>query len=300
VQVIVATHSTDIIQGVMAGSSEASDYSIIRVTRNDDQSKFHSVSDSSLKELFADRLLHHSNILDGLFYHGVVVCESEADSSYYGAVYQSADNASIPDRRGLDLLFAQCYSKDRVHHAVRLLRSAGTPTASILDIDVLRERDVFLRTLLAHGGGGEQCRDDLDVLYKEIGQRNQFLDRPHTKQALIAALETSTSQTLDERERKVLQKLIERKNGWDALKQSGVNALGGTEAYKAILSLIAYSRSFGMFILDVGELESFHPQFSRSNKSKWISDVLEREEYAKPGAQMGLIAEIATYFKGIQ
>lgn len=79
-----------------------------------------------------------------------------------------------------------------------------------------------------------------------------------------------------------------------------MNALSGTEAYNAILSLIAYSQSFGMFILEVGELESFHPQVSRSNKSKWISDVLEREKYAKLGAQMELIAAIATYFRSAQ
>lgn len=158
----------------MAGSSEASDHSIISVTRNADKSRFHAISESSLKEVFADRLLRHSNILDVLFYHGVVVCESEADSSYYGVVYQSADAGSISDRRGLDLLFAQCHSKDLVHHAVRLLRSAGTPTASILDIDVLRDRTMFARTLEAHGGDGEECRDDLEVLCREIAKRDVF------------------------------------------------------------------------------------------------------------------------------
>jgi ABC-type uncharacterized transport system ATPase subunit len=75
-QIILATHSVDVLRGIL---SEKQDIAILRIDRVGNTNYFRLLDPDRLKELVNDPLLSSARVLDGLFYSGAVVVE--ADSS---------------------------------------------------------------------------------------------------------------------------------------------------------------------------------------------------------------------------
>lgn len=82
-QVITATHSKDIVLGLLAASA---DVTVLRLTRNGNDSHLNQLRPEDLAEVWNDPILRYSNVLDGLFYESVVICEGDADCRFYAAV----------------------------------------------------------------------------------------------------------------------------------------------------------------------------------------------------------------------
>src|SRR5262249_53586021 len=76
-QLIVATHSSDVVRGVLDALSE--DVQIVRLCRDGNLNTGSLLDAEQVRALWGDPLLRYSNILDGLFHERTVVCESDAD-----------------------------------------------------------------------------------------------------------------------------------------------------------------------------------------------------------------------------
>jgi len=79
---------------------------IIRLKRSEDgAANVPSVLDSTqVRELWSDPFLRYSNLLDGLFHRGVVVCEAEGDARLYTAALDASLEGD--HEPASDLLFA--------------------------------------------------------------------------------------------------------------------------------------------------------------------------------------------------
>lgn len=137
-QLFIATHSTDILRGVL--DTESPDVRVIRIRRSGSTNTVRLLSNERIKELWGDPLLRYSNILDGLFHESVVVCEADADCRFYSAILDATMAGNTDDAKRPDLMFTHCGGKARLPVVIRALREVDVALrwASSLEASELR------------------------------------------------------------------------------------------------------------------------------------------------------------------
>lgn len=132
---VVATHSSDFLLGCMQVAPELR---IVRLTYDIGEATSRSIEPARVRELMSDPLLRSAHAMRGLFHRGVVVCEADADRAFYDEV-----NARlVAVNRGIeDALFLNGQNWQTIPRIALPLRSLGVPAASIMDFDVLMDRD---------------------------------------------------------------------------------------------------------------------------------------------------------------
>ena len=139
-QIIIATHSADVVRGLLDGPAGFT--AIHRLTRDNSVNHVASLAASEIEDFWSDPLLRFSHTLDGLFHRAVFVCESDADCRFYEAVLASIVQAG--ELPATDWLFVHSGGKHRMPTVVKALKALGVPTFVIADIDVLRDASLSL------------------------------------------------------------------------------------------------------------------------------------------------------------
>jgi len=143
-QIVVATHSEDIVQGVTSAAPPTGyDPTIVRLNRRGPDFSAFQISVEKVQQLYHDPLLRHSSVMSGLFYQGVAVCEGDSDCTYYQAVLAHLVSSSTVAAR--DVHFMHCGGKARIWKALDALRSANVPAVALVDFDVLKSDEILRR-----------------------------------------------------------------------------------------------------------------------------------------------------------
>jgi len=297
-QVIVSTHSDDFVQGVLDASRDDAEVTVVRLTRpTDSENRVAQVDPDAIKSLYRDPLLRYSNIMDGIFYKGAVICEAESDCTYY-----SATLGYIEQEEGLgasDLFFTQCGGKDRIKRAYQALAAASVPTAVIADIDLLADKTKFRDLFEAMGGMFAAIEASYNTLESSV--KNQKIDpeRSVVREAINAILDGSDAKNFTKDELTKLTELLRSESGWKQVKRKGAGAIDTGDPTAAFKSIVAACVAIGLFLVEVGELERFHQDVS-GNKQEWLRKVLEQELFKKPTESHALIQQVRSYVSGLQ
>lgn len=292
-QIIVATHSDDFVQGVLNASRDQSDVVIARITRPTSSSNHVAqITRDVVKELYSDPLLRFSNIMDGIFYKGVVLCEAESDCTYYSAVLGNAEEKS--GLASSDLLFTQCGGKDRFTKAHAALAAAGVPTAIVADVDVLSNEQKFKDLFTSLGGDFTVLQASYNVLVSSI--RNLKVEpvvaeaKMKIEQILTGASGKNLSKDLSDQ----INAAVRHESGWKLVKRNGKGGVDKGDPTAAFEAIVAACAERGLFIVEVGELERFHPTIS-GNKQEWLRKVLEDEEYRNSADAEAFLTKILNF-----
>ncbi|MGM3304389.1 ATP-dependent nuclease [Anabaena sp. WFMT] len=132
-QIILATHSTDLLRGIL---SKTTDVTILRIARQNQTNSFHILDPNHLQKLVNDPLLSSARVLDGLFYPGVVVVEADSDARFY-------HTASNKLKNDIDFHFVKADNKQTVSRIIQTYQHMGVSCAGIVDFDVLNDRAEF-------------------------------------------------------------------------------------------------------------------------------------------------------------
>lgn len=138
-QVVIATHDSDFLFGILEHSSNVN---IFRLNRPDQSTQFHIIPSRITNSMAEDHLLSSQRVLRAVFHEGVVVCEGGKDR----VVYQSVASEILDEN---DLLFVDALGWKVIKRITGALGAASIPVAAIADLDVLNERDEFKRLLLS-------------------------------------------------------------------------------------------------------------------------------------------------------
>lgn len=231
-QVLIATHDKDFVAGLLESGASVL---FLRVDRQGSINPIQQVTTNDLKWLWNNPVLRYSNLLAGMFYKQVVVCEADGDCRMYNAVLDSLLEKNELDRSASQTLFLPSGGKSGVATRAQALSRLSVPTKVVLDFDVLLDEPSVLRKIV----------ESLQQEWTE-SLRNQF---DTTKQAIID-------------------------NGLNATaKSSGLSVLPAGAATRSANELIRTLGSMGVFIVPVGELESFNKETSRE-KSAWVDEQL--------------------------
>jgi ABC-type multidrug transport system ATPase subunit len=272
-QVIVATHSADVLRGMLNRGGE---FDVVRLTRKGNETRATKASAADIKTFASNPVLATARVIEGLFYQAAVVVEADSDSAFYHRVARQV----CPQD---DVLYTRAHNKQTIQKLVAPYRKLGVRAAAVADLDLLRRRDEF-EPLLASATG--DSLDDALRLQEEL--RASVETRPVLEQ--VRELQEALAKMLREwaeppeaeapgflsHVRRELKSLREAASHWDQAKRRGVDGLPA-EAKPLFAQLTGWCAARGVFIIPVGQLEGWlvsHGVEPKNDKSKWIVEAL--------------------------
>ena len=274
-QAFISTHSADFIKGVLESASDR--VKIVRITRpKENENKFSILDNEKISDLWQDPLLKHSDIMDGMFYKNVVICESDADCRFYSMI-----NSFLKEQQQKfsETLFVHCGGKGRMKKVVQALRSLNIDFRVVPDIDLLNNKQALIDLVEACGGTWDKdvdyntLVDGLEKVKNSTG--NEILEQ--IKNELGANVTQPLSRTKIEN----LQKLLVVKTNWDQIKKFGIAGAPQGQATQALQNLVNWLKEFNIHLVPCGELECFIKTVG-GHGPDWLNNVLEK--YSDIGA----------------
>jgi ABC-type cobalamin/Fe3+-siderophores transport system ATPase subunit len=277
IQVIVATHDKDFIAGLLDAEAELT---VVRLQRGAGETRRAQLSSKKLKQVWDDRALRYSNVLNGLFVRLVVICESEQDCRFYEAALDAyvAANANtgayiIP---ASDVLFIPSNGKGGFASLIPVLKDLAVPTAVVPDLDFLRSEDLPKRVLSEFGANWEDFASDYRIATNPLRKPSKALKASTVLDAVQQVLGPVVLQdqnaVYDRDLGSTVSDLIKHyTDPWETAKRFGLSAFSG-HSRDALDALITRMDEQGIVLVQVGELEGFH---SRATKGKtWLPAAL--------------------------
>jgi hypothetical protein len=278
-QLIIATHDTNLLRGILDAGREPL---ILRMTREGIVNPTRAVSVDRLRQIGSDALLQSARVLDGLFYEGVVVTEADGDRAFYAMIA-----GRLSDGAGIH--FTNAHGKQAIRLVVDAYRDIGIPVASIVDLDLLRDLAEFKTLLEAHGVTP-------DVVDRVVSERSRLATKvspqPMGRQLEKALVRTREVLDAEERSsddpserlarfRRFIEQLRREADPWHIVKERGTQAFGELE--EAARRLLKDLRAFGLFLVPCGELEGWLPEYNLpKQKRDWIARALPIVRGAQP------------------
>lgn len=296
-QLFIATHSTDVLRGVLDANSP--NVKVLRIRRSGEVNKVYLLENSRVQELWSDPLLRYSNILDGLFHEGVVVCEADSDCRFYSAVLEAAHAARSPDSKHPDLMFTHCGGKARLPLVIKSLREVDVPVRAVADFDVLSDEQPLRSVVEALGGNWEVLRADWTLVKTSIDAKRPDLSTAEVRREIDRVLAQITATVLPEKARTELQSIVRRSTAWSNAKLVGKSFVPSGDPSRACERLLTGLQRIGLHVVEVGELEGF-ARTADGHGPKWVNDVLNRDLSNDPELELarrftlGLISEPAS------
>jgi len=278
-QLILSTHSGDFLRGVL--KSQRNPIRIVRVRRTGNINHVKTITPELIKKFWSDPILLHSNVLDGIFHEKVVICESEADSRFYGAIADALRTSK--DHKFLnDIMFVYGGGKHAISKLGNALRQLDVPLAAVVDIDILRDEKPLRSIVEAFGGTWHDIESPWRTVRDGIAKLPPLKDYSEVLTLLkdeIAKLESSktrqTPRLFPQDNAKRIENALRSRSPGALLKASGRSALPQGQETEAFDQLVGNLKKIGIFVVELGELERF-VQTVGGKGPRWVNDVLAR------------------------
>lgn len=270
-QVFVATHDSDVLRGLL--SSPERSVTVVRLVRDGDVNRASQLTSGQVQALWSDPLLRHSNILDSLFHEVVVLCESDADCSYYAAILDDL----LDEERAVtkpQVLFTHCGGKARMPSVINALSAVGVPVKVVADFDVLRDEQNLKKIIEALGGAWDDLRPDWHVLKTQLDSLVSPARVDDVRRRLDDILD-GESPFLQPEQAKRAREVLRSETGWNRTKAAGLAAVPSGDATDRCNRLIEALGGIGRFVVPVGELEGFERDVRREGPG-WLAEVFAR------------------------
>lgn len=264
-QIIVATHNSSFLAGILTSSQ---DVDIYRLNRDGDNTQFNLMPSDATENLAKSPLLSSQRILDAIFHTGVVVCEADADR----AVYQTVATKELGNN---DLIFIHAHNKQTIPRVVKLFKDASIPVSSIADLDLINSSSLIELA--------ELCTDDVELIneLKEFQKKVEEEILGAENKEILKNLKGEVVVFLEQLEkdkhelsgaRSALNRLRNDASDWKIMKVDGIEAFSD-ELKEEAEHIISKLKEIGVFLPHVGELEGWMDLETR-RKNKWIVEAL--------------------------
>jgi hypothetical protein len=279
-QLIVATHNSDFLRGVLDATD--SPVRIIRLQRDGEKNKIKELSPSDVRDVWKDPLLRYSNILDGLFHKGAIVCESDSDCRFYAALIDVVSK----EKEAADLLLVQGGGKSRIATIVKSLRAIGVPVRAVSDFDIFAEEGTFKATYEALGGDWSRIEEDWRATKRNIESRRPELPTDEAAEAIKDILASIKSRVFPDKSADAIKEILKQSSAWSEAKRMGAAFIPSGEATTTYQRLAAALKAVGLFVVEVGELEQYCKSLGGHGPG-WVNQVLERNLATDPELEAG-------------
>ena len=268
-QLFVATHNDEIIRTLLdvAGSR----VTIARLTRKENKNEIKVLDHTQIAELWADPLLRTTNVMSCLFHRIAIFCEGESDVRFF----KSLMDATRGGGTDIDSLLFHVGGKDKIASVARAMISLGVPVLAIVDIDIISDKKSFDRLYEAFGGVKTTTEKDYNIIKTAIATKGRYTYVEFAEKLHNIATDVSTEGEISDRSLTRIAEVTKRLSLWQRIKEEGKNALPTADALNAFERICEQAKAVGILINQEGELESFNRNIAKTNKSAWLSKVLD-------------------------
>lgn len=269
-QLFIATHSSDVLQGLLNVSSE--NLRVLRIQRDGNVNRVKELDKARAKAIGSDPLMKFSSVLSGVFHQRVIVCESDADCLFYSSLL---DLPEVHGEQLPDVLFVQAAGKHRMAALAEALRSLDVTVDVVADFDLLNDDSVLKRLVLALGGEWTSVVAESSPLKKAIEQHKPWLNALEVGNAILATLKRSpTSGEFPRPLRDEIESIFRKASPWDAIKDAGEAAIPAGQPTTHWRALQSICSQIGLWIVPKGELEGFCKSIG-GHGPRWVQQVIE-------------------------
>lgn len=268
-QCFISTHSIDFIKGVL--EADSSRVKIIKIDRLENENKFNLVDNDSVAEIANDKNLRYTNILDGLFYDRLVLCENESDCKFYSTILENLNLALYQNT-----LFCAVGGKDQFKKVVPLLKKLNIQYFIIADIDLINNKD-NLKQLV--NSIEPNCYDQIDACHKKFIEEFEKGMNSQVKTQQVIKTEINQLFTADkympDAIAKGIKDILKNISSFKLLKSGGKNILPQGECVDLFNQLKEFLNEHKVFILECGEIERFVPEVG-GHGNAWVEKTFAR------------------------
>ncbi|MBL5828638.1 ATP-dependent nuclease [Serratia fonticola] len=280
-QLLVATHSSDILRGFLEGTK--GDLKVIRIRRDNNTNFIHELDHEVIKELWSKPNLRYSNALEAIFHEQVVICEDDSDCRFFNFIADYLTNEKkfiFPDT---------CYVPTGGKHAIagvaKALRLSGVPVKAIFDFDLISEKNTLIKTLEAFGCSGHDLDSIMklwDTINSEVTQKSKKITNAELKEMLTSLIINTPEDKISKNK---IDDIFNQKKPWSDTKAHGINGLPKGNIRKTFQKFNGKLKELGIFLIPVGEVENFSAETGLHGPAfveKFLSDRNVEEEDLKP------------------
>ena len=268
-QCFISTHNIDLFRGML--EKDYARIKIIKINRTDNVNEFYVLDNDSIKVVSDDKNLKYSNILNGLFYNTVVLCENESDCKFYSALLENIDNDCYQNT-----LFCAVGGKDQFKIIIPLLNKLKINFLVIADLDLINNRDK-LKDLINSIETNKynqisSIHNDFLNLF-ESKTDDQVKKQSEIKEEILSFI-TDTPYMSDETASKIRQ-VLKNISHLKLLKNCGKSCLPAGECVQKYNQIINFLNKSNIFVVECGEIERFITEID-GHGSLWVEEVFKK------------------------
>lgn len=268
-QCFISTHSIDFIKGVLETSS--SRVKIIKIDRLENINKFNLIDNNSVAKISNDKNLKYTNILDGLFYNRVVICENESDCKFYSAILENLDSKIYQST-----LFSAVGGKHQFKKVIPLLKKLNINYTVIADIDLINDTNTLEQLV---NSIENDCYNEIKNEHRrfitefEEGINSQVKTQQTIKKEINQLF--NEEKYLSESIAKNIKDLLKDISSFKFLKSGGKSIVPQGDCMLLFNQINSFLNEHNVFILECGEIERFVPDVSGHGNS-WVEKTFTR------------------------
>lgn len=267
-QAFIATHSEHLLKGLLEVAPDR--IKVVRITRTGNTNGFSIINTDDIARIWKDTLLRQSNVLQGLFYDAVAICESDSDCQFYSAI--QTYNKEKESKRD-NTFFVYSSTKSRMKVIVDALRPLNVEYRVIADMDLLREKNDVQPLFEACGGNWADLADDFAKFSDVLKDDNNTISKVDLKQLFIDIIDADVHDEFDSTSLKELKRKVTLQKKWKNLKEYGKKALP-PEAVDHYNRIEEKLKTNHILLVPNGELEGFAPVGGHG--PSWVANAIEK------------------------
>ena len=249
-QLIVATHSSDIMRGFLEGTKGG--VRILRISREGNINEISEASPEIIKDLWKKPELRYSNALEGVFHEQTILCEDDSDCRLLNSIADHLSANSAEQWR--DTAYVPTGGKHGVPKIAGLLRKIGVPIKVVFDIDFLSEQTLVQSTVEAFGGDWMVIEVFWNRVDSAVRNGNKAKSAAQIKQEIISLLSASESDNISKGD---VIEAMKQVSAWSQVKKFGVRAIPSGKSQEDYGELRDRLEDIGIYLIHEGEMENF-------------------------------------------
>lgn len=266
-QLIVSTHSSDILRGFLEGTK--GQLRVIRLRREGDKNYVHEADTETIESLWQKPDLRYSNALEGLFHEETIICEDDSDCRLINSIADHCSRSSTFPWK--DTAYIPTGGKHAIPLIAKVLRKAGVPLKAIFDIDFLSEKELVRNTVSAFGGEWSEYEKSWNII--NAGVRSGIPEKSQNQ--IISELMGILNSIQDDKVPKTrIIETMKQSSPWNTVKRHGSRIIPRGEATAEFNNLKSKLENIGIYIIAVGEIENFCPEVG-SHGPKYVTSLLK-------------------------
>lgn len=265
-QLIVATHSSDIMRGFLEGTR--GNVRILRIRREAAENHVAEAAPEVIRDLWEKPELRYSNALEGIFHEQTIICEDDSDCRLINSV---ADHlATQSEEQWQDTAYVPTGGKHGIPKVAGVLCQIGVPVKAVFDIDFLSEQSLVQSVVEAFGGEWDELKPLWTRVDAAVRAGNKPKSVPQIKDEIISLLSGSKPDDLPKGD--VIEAMKQGK-AWNEVKKYGTRGIPKGDAQRDYVVLRDKLEEIGIYLVPVGEIENFCPEIG-SHGPKFVTKLL--------------------------